>query len=147
MGQVAVREHDSFGTATAEDIERSALRLGRPLPRDYRDFLLWTNGGRPVNNVCVAAGTDVHWIFGLNEAPAWSSLWSTIDTYAGRLPADVMPVASDSGGNLFVLESTGDAGRVLFWDHEAEFDRDGGGPAFVVVASGFAQFLEELVPA
>jgi hypothetical protein len=45
--------------------------------------------------------------------------------YAGRVPADLVPFANDSGGNLFLV---GGDDLVWFWDHEREGTPDAARP-------------------
>ena len=52
----------------------------------------------------------------------------------------MLPIGSDSFGNLIVLQVDGEAtGRVLFWDHEAEVSA-----SLTEISRSFTDFLAEL---
>jgi len=62
--------------------------------------------------------------------------------FEGQLPADLLPVAQDPGGNLLCVGIRGPrSGRVFFWDHNgALFGRDNEESVFPV-ADGWGAFL------
>jgi cell wall assembly regulator SMI1 len=104
--------------ASPEQIDALERRIGVPLPADYRAYLAAQNGGRLENNN-EAAKT----IFGLGELPDYTNMGDKLDTYAGRVPAWLLPVAQDEYGNLFAVSlRPRDNGSVWFWDHEEEAD-------------------------
>jgi cell wall assembly regulator SMI1 len=105
--------------AEPADIERLCQRIGHVLPDDYRDYLLSQDGGRLMDN-----NEAVKEIFGVrNDAPDWANMWDKLDTFHGRVPAWLLPVAQDEYGNLFAISlRDGDFGSVWFWDHEEEAD-------------------------
>jgi hypothetical protein len=142
---VAVGYRRPAGPAPAEDIERLEQRVGRPLPGSYKDFLRRQDGGQLQDN-----NEAVNEIFGVGpDAPDWANMWKKLDTYAGRLPTWLLPVASDGAGNLFALSLRDrDKGSVWFWDHEREADEDEP-PADDNIAQRAADwrgFLESLQP-
>lgn len=122
------------------DFER---RIGATLPTVYRDFLLSKNGGRPKRRVFEIPGQgedNVRYIFGLGMAHASMDLEVWIERSADRFPAGMLPIGSDSFGNLIVLQVDGEAtGRVLFWDHEAEVSA-----SLTEISRSFTDFLAEL---
>lgn len=139
MGQIIIREPNKFGELNIDSIELFELRFGVSLPEDYKQFLLSTNGGRPVDNIHPKVQTDVHWFLGLNKEPLWSSLYFNIEIYASRLPPGTIPIAGDSGGNLFVMRLDGEAdGTIGFWSHEQESS------VIEPLATNFTQFLMQL---
>jgi hypothetical protein len=95
--------------------------IGFGLPADFRAFLARTGG---------VVGLSIHngyWLGGIDRLDPAAFLRQV----AGEL---VAPVATDGGGNAFLLSSSG---RVWRWD------RDAGGVS--EVAPSFAVFLERVV--
>lgn len=142
------------GEARLAEFER---RSGRRLPPAYRSFLLAHNGGRP-RQPCdftmsgpggmITTGT-VDRFLGVG-APEHFDLERYLAVYAGRVPARMLPIAYDPGGNLICLSTGGgDEGAVYFWDHEFEAD-DGRPPTeenLYPLAGDLATFLNRLCAA
>jgi cell wall assembly regulator SMI1 len=104
--------------ASPELIAQLEARIGHALPDDYRAYLLGQDGGRLDSN-----DGAVNTVFGLGDVPDWASMWAVLDTYRGRVPAWLLPVADDEYGNLYAISlRPGDFGSVWFWDHEEEAD-------------------------
>ncbi len=147
---VIVRAH----TQATDEAAIAAFEASRGfrLPSEYREFLLATNGGKPepcAFQLALRSGpyTDsiVHWFLGLGDTMA-ASLESFAALMAGRMPAELLPIAPDPGGNLVCLGVKGDVrGKVYFWDHERERT-----PAdwsnVDLVADSFDAFLRGLTP-
>jgi cell wall assembly regulator SMI1 len=111
---VAYRSRES--PASLELIHRLEQRIGASLPPSYRDYLTEQDGGRLADN-SEAAKT----VFGLGDVPDWANIWDKLDTYQGRIPTWLLPVAQDEYGNLFTISlRSQDNGSVWFWDHEEE---------------------------
>src|SRR4051812_12468861 len=92
---------------TFDALERS---LGAPLPDEYKEFAR-TYGqhgfdqyvGCPVDSRFSRGKTClVSVFFGLQTEPGYS-LVEEHQTYRGRMPDHLLPIANDPGGNLFVL--------------------------------------------
>src|SRR5262249_38883564 len=116
---MAVAFSETGPPATEESIARLEQRIGHPLPPHYRDFLGQHDGGPlDLNN------RSVNEVFGLGDGvPDFASVWNALDTYRDRVPVWLLPVASDSFGNLFAVSlRPDDRGTVWFWNHEAEAD-------------------------
>lgn len=131
--------------ASPEQIDQLERRIGTSLPADYRQYLAEQNGGRLENNN-EAAKT----VFGLgDELPDYTNMADMLDTYAGRVPAWLLPVAQDEYGNLFAVSlRPEDNGSLWFWDHEEEAD-EGEPPAEDNIqrkADSWSQFLNQLTP-
>ncbi len=104
--------------ASPELVARLEAQIGQALPSEYRNYLLAQDGGRLDNN-----DRHVNTIFGLGEVPEWASMWRKVKTYESRVPAWLLPVAYDDGGNLYAVSlRPEDFGSVWFWDHEEEAD-------------------------
>lgn len=114
------------------------------LPSDYSDFLRLFNGvGILPNRVFVSdevGSSSVHHMygFGLVEYP-YKSLERVLESFNGRLPKPLIPIADDEGGNQFCLAvSGGDQGKILYWDHETESLQ-------AIVSDNFTGFINSLV--
>jgi hypothetical protein len=107
--------------ADPELIERLERRIRHRLPASYREYLEQQDGGRLEDNSEV-----VNDIFGLgDDVPDWANMWDALETFDGRTPSWLLPVARDVYGNLFTISLRDqDEGSVWFWDHEAEADED-----------------------
>ncbi len=129
---MTVIEHSKGGAAEAS-IAGLESALGHSLPPDYRAFLSTHNGGRP-NPAGFRVGppgqsysdAEVHYFYGIGTK--LSNLEQHIEIYKGRLPAELVPIASDTCGNVIALALSGDRrGAVFFWDHEKETGTDPAG--------------------
>ncbi|NBW36200.1 MAG: SMI1/KNR4 family protein [Cytophagia bacterium] len=117
---------NQFGQVDLRRIEEFEQLNSIKLPSDYREFLIKNNGGRPTPNTLSIVETDVNYLFGIHDGPAWADLIRTIDTYEGRIPDWYMPIGVDSGGNLFIQSLYKENfGVIAFWDHERESKDDG----------------------
>ena len=131
--------------ATEESIRHLELQIGQSLPPAYAAFLRQHDGG-PLDLNSKA----VDEVFALGEAvPDFASMWSILNTYADRVPAWLLPVASDSFGNLFAVSLRDqDRGTVWFWNHEQEAD-EGEPPTednLTQVGPDWRTFLDSLEP-
>jgi SMI1-KNR4 cell-wall len=97
---------NSGPSITEHDLARLEGSLGRQLSAPYRRFLLGHNGGAP-DPVCVDVPgfgeTDVQVFFGIGRSIETSRIEWNIDALKERLEGVLVPIACDSGGNLFCL--------------------------------------------
>lgn len=113
---MAVPYYEPQPPAPPEAVDRLEQRIGRALPPSYRNHLLQHDGGRMDNN-----NRYLHTVFSVGAVKPIASIFSRLDTFAGRVPDWLLPVARDEGGNLFALSLRDtDYGSVWFWDHEYE---------------------------
>ena len=126
--------------SSASRLEAISAIVGEALPVDYRYFLEQCAG---------FAGMDFHNGYVMHTPEevvrllAPSGAPKRVKTLDGALA--VLPIASDGGGNVFLLQLR-PPNVVLRWDHElgGEDAVSSGHPALRPVADGFASFLERI---
>ena len=110
------------------EAEARLAQLGHHIPPSYKAFLADHDGGEPVRNRFTYEGDGeverctVQVFIGVVPSPD-GDLVSKAKVMAERLPAGVIVIADDPGGNHVCLDGRdGRDGPVLFWDHEYEGD-------------------------
>lgn len=128
-----------------EDITAIESELDAKLSAEYRDFLLRHNGGVPTPDaVEVPAAprmpTDVQVLFGIRRSIEASNLLWNLSLIVDRCPdRHILPIACDSGGNLFCLKvERAVAADLVYCDLESPEC------AFYPVAQTFGKFLSSL---
>ncbi|XXT19203.1 SMI1/KNR4 family protein [Sorangium sp. So ce429] len=132
------------------DISKLEQRLGAVLPEQYRQFLLEFNGGSPTPDTVDVEGllgtsTDVQIFFGIGRSVESSDLDWNLTTLAERLEEGLLPIAADSGGNVFCLALRGRRrGNILYCDLQSVFGDLEATPELFPVASNFDAFLTKI---
>ena len=112
-----------------------------PLPAVYREFLLRYNGGRPSPDTVTigdapSGPTDVQVFFGIGIEENTSNILWNIDRFAVQVPRhSLVPIACDSGGNIFFIDAATEKGRIFYYDWTNEE------PTLYEIAPGFEEFL------
>jgi hypothetical protein len=123
---------------TTAELDAYCEEHGLALPGSLKHQLLDQNGGAPSADTSVPLPggdeTDLFCFFGLTMRHEASELAWVVETYAGRVPAGLVPFANDSGGNLFLV---GGDDLVWFWDH----DREGSPEAALPMNESLDRFL------
>lgn len=127
---------DSYEPLRSQQIEEFEREFGIALPPQYRDFLLAHNGGSFADRVSFTnefTGDQV-WIdefYGLDcGALTNSELRRVISVFQGepasrsqgRIPNDLIPVASSPGGQICLGVLGESLGSVFWWDMEEPAD-------------------------
>jgi len=127
------------------DIAALEMELSAGLPESYREFLLRYNGGTPTPDTVDVPGapgtpTDVQVLFGIGRLVESSDLKWNLSLVAGRCVGfHVLPIACDSGGNLFCLKvERGIAVDVIYCD------LDGPDCVSYPVAPSFEDFISRI---
>ncbi|MBK9259793.1 MAG: SMI1/KNR4 family protein [Polyangiaceae bacterium] len=149
-----IKEPNPYGATSPDAIAQFEARRGVLLPAEYKAFLLKSNGGMPIPDVFEVPGwhgqaSELLTFYGIHEDPDYS-LDSNCKSYDERVPADLIPIATDSGGNNICIGWKGEReGKIYFWDHEDELDENG---LFVqdyrnvyLVANSLQEFLDSLM--
>ena len=150
-----IKEPNPYGATSLGAIAEFEIRQGVVLPAEYKAFLLESNGGRPTCD-CFAIpgfhgqGSMMNSFYGIHNGAEHHQLELAVETYDGRIPVDLIPIAADAGGNSICIGWIGERqGKIYFWDHEDELDEDGD---FVkdyrnvfLVANSLQEFLDSLM--
>ena len=123
-------------------------RIGTPLPDQYRQFLLENNGGRPAPDIVdvdgiPGASTDLQVFFGISRDIESSNIDWNIDARSDQVDRRLLPIACDSGGNIFFVSLTGSDRDSVYYHF---FWGPGGDGELHLVATSFASFLEKIRP-
>jgi len=109
------------------DLAQFEGTIGGELPADYRLFLkkfgrsgLELGARFEIRDPCPCGQSGrVLQFYGFSTIPTEDIVYKTMETYAGRIPDETIPIADDPGGNLILLGFEGAAtDKVWFWDHE-----------------------------
>lgn len=131
----------------ALDIVPIEVELGAVLPDAYRQFLLRSNGGTPTPDTIDVPGadgspTDVQVFFGIGRSVESSDLTWNLALVAERCPGlRALPIACDSGGNLFCLKFERDAAAKVIYCDLGDPDC-----APYEVAASFDEFVAKIRP-
>jgi hypothetical protein len=102
------------------------------------------NGGVPTPDTIDVPGlrespTDVQEFFGIGTELEESDIRWNRRTYAKAMPKDYLPIACDSGGNIFAIcIAAGSAGAILYCDLSTK------PVTSFEVAKSFSEFFEKL---
>jgi hypothetical protein len=121
-----IGDSNLFGKLDSQELKAFEEQHGVTLPGDYKSFLKKHNGGSPEPAIEPVIGTPVQWLYGLHRGENWASLYWLVETVLhNHLPDNLLPIAHDPGGNLFILSLREvDHGHIYFWDHESETETD-----------------------
>lgn len=109
------------------DIAAAEVRMNRRIPPDYRAFLLRHNTAIPERTEFSLRRPDgseetlsIASFLGIDTDYGYTIEWY-VREYSGRIPAELLPIAIDPGGNVICLATSGKSMHALFfWDHEFE---------------------------
>jgi hypothetical protein len=148
----------TFGNPTSS----SALialeeKLAAKLPSAYREFLLRSNGGRPVE-CCIdfdapklrCEGDTVNFFFEISEGSTYD-IEHMMESFGSHIPQGMIFIGTSPGGNYFLLSLRPHSyGQVFYKDHDfedfLEFDEaiNQLPESIVKIAATFDEFLERL---
>lgn len=145
-----IRMQRANGPASPEAISNLEMKVGGPLPTDYRRFLETTNGGRPEEyefRLETWGSIPLNNLYGVGVAGRSDLLFQAERTRA-QLPVGVIPIGDDPGGNYICLKVIGpSAGTVWLWDHEAVTEEEAiKKSALHLIAKSFDDFVSQLTP-
>lgn len=132
------------------DIQAFEAELGCELPEPYRSFVArwgrhalssvprfaFSHAGQPERSACISQ------FFGFSTDGSSDLVQAAMDTYAGRVPDDTVPIGRDPGSGLLLLGIDGPRrGQVFSWGQGGP-DGDG----VTLVAQTFGEFMQMLQP-
>lgn len=134
-----------FPPVSEEQLKTFERELGRPLPCQYRRFLLITNGGRPQKEEFIISSAEcgdiLNFFYGIGVGDDYG-LMENWGVFEGRIADDLLPIAEDPFGNQICISlSSDDCGKMYFWDHEVEFTPD---RAITPLDRTFDEFIDSL---
>ncbi len=112
----------NFGVLPEDEIRQLESQLGQQLPEDYRWFL--THYGTSLFEFAVSSPTldgSGIWQFGFFYGSDASNdgVLSDYIFYEGQFPKELVPIAEDGMGNLFLLAAFGSQrGSIYYWGHD-----------------------------
>ena len=128
--------------AGVQEVDSFESKLIESLPNEYRQFLEQYNGGKP-SKYFHRSGQVIRYFFALTDETIYSLEYHyQIYTLAKRMPENMLPIATDFGGNCFCISVGGpDKGKIYFWDHDGETS---GYDNLDLLEESFLKFVEEL---
>jgi hypothetical protein len=144
---VMIESKNEFGSLQEIELDDFEKENNIMLPKDYRDFLLTCNGGKPHPDKNDNPSTVVTYVLGMHNGDYYASLYKHVDMFKKRLPLSTLPIATDPFGNLFIMSvHPENYGHIFFWDHEGEPDYQDGHYVenCTFVAYSFSEFINNL---
>jgi hypothetical protein len=127
------------------EIDSFEIPTSTRLPLDYRNFLLTFNGGSPDSNIIHVEHVDymptvLQVFFGIGRTVESSNLdWNFANTFDQSVVPTMLPVATDTFGNLFCFQvEDGTARKIFYCSFEDE------GFEFHFVCNTFTELLGKL---
>lgn len=133
MMAMTVRRINPLGESELSRVEAS---LGVSIPEGYRNFLLATDGGKPVDYMVTPK-------LGVTKFLGARQIAEHRKRLRGRIPETVLPIADAAGGNRVCISIAPDeVGAIYLWDHELE--PSGAEKAPERIAASFDDFVAQL---
>ncbi|MEJ2353030.1 MAG: SMI1/KNR4 family protein [Anaerolineales bacterium] len=142
---------NAYGPLSQKKIEEFERATQVNLPKDYQDFLLKYNGGRPVPSFFWIEqqkdGSAVYQFYGLHAGPRHLS----IETFAGQerygVPSWMLPIGDDGVGNFIGIgTSSANFGNIYFLDHDLHSDQTpNSSKGITKLSDSFTEFLNSLI--
>lgn len=143
---------DNEPNLTLGDINLLEKKLSVNLPTDYKNYLLFHNGGHPEKHMFPLIDSKLHydngvaWFLAFYEGE-YENLLGDYNTYKNRIPKGFIPIARNSFSDLICLCVDGNKyGKLYFWDHNWEAD-EGEEVTFdnmYFIANSFTDFINSL---
>lgn len=136
---IPAKLRDHFAGTSERAIRDLESHIGHQLPGDYRGFLLKTNGG-VFHDYAVIGEVSVSDILAVDAGYDWADLKWNCDASRDWLPSNLLPVASNAGGESFVLKlDSPHRGRICLLDSNNDMKN------LPVVAASFTDFINGIV--
>lgn len=132
MRQLNITDERSETKITIQDLQKIEHIKECKLPKDYRNFLLRHNGGKPNFNITeikdeVLPNGEAN-LFGIRlfygislDKNSSYDIFYNIKLRHNRIPDELLPIACNSSGDDMCICIRGNNyGKVYYWDHENE---------------------------
>jgi hypothetical protein len=126
------------------------------LPSDYKVFLLDYGLSAFEGYICFTFQENytqdnkglLDVFFGIYPNDVYDLIYN-YNTYQGRIPSHLLPIANDPGGNIICISTSSDSlGSIYFWDHEEEVvveqNEEIDTSNLYLVANSFDEFMNSL---
>ncbi|MCY9163929.1 SMI1/KNR4 family protein [Bacillus atrophaeus] len=127
MQSIKWRKRSTFQEATNSQIEYVEEKLKIKFPTDYREFIKDHNGCSPIDKKVVLfqdSRESINNLLSIGDPTRPIDLLSTINNVKDRLVDNIIPFATDAGGNLFCFDYRISSIEpvIVFWDHEIAYE-------------------------
>ncbi len=144
-----ILDGNPFGKLSVKSLHDFEARIGVKLPKDYEEFLLENNGGKPVPDffwiVPQKDGSRMNQFYGLHEEAKIFSLNTCTSEKRYGIPASMLPIGDDGLGNSICMGVLPDnKGNIFFLDHdEHPYDNPNSMVGITKLADSFTDFLNK----
>ena len=140
---------NSYSPLNPGDIDRIENRLGFNLPREYREFLLRNNGGKPISDAVKHEGEYFDYVacfYGVRFNTYSDDLFRNLEEYRDYILPHYLPIGDSPGGDVYCLSlKDSDSGAVYYWDHEmANYGGEPWEDNMIRLAGSLTEFLAGL---
>ncbi|WP_458117969.1 SMI1/KNR4 family protein [Bacillus sp. PK6-026] len=147
MKHIHWRKRSTFKEPTHEQIHSLEATLNIKFPLDYKEYIKEFNGCSPVDKrVVVIAGfrESINNLLSIGDPERPIDLYKTVNNVKDRLVDNIIPFATDAGGNLFCFDyrNSETSPTVVFWDHEEAFENPEA--AVTYVCDNFTELINSL---
>lgn len=135
-----------------KDIEHAEKTIGHIFPKDYKNFLLQYNGGRPKppGFEFLLKGKKEYGMVGdfysiFEECPV--DLLKKYKVFLDRIPQGFLSIGGDPGGNQILMGLVPEHfGKIYFWIHDLDNEVEDERSIFSLgfIANSFTDFLNSL---
>ena len=140
---------DSYTPLNESDIGRIEERLELTLPKEYREFLLKNNGGKPIPDTVKYEGEYfdyVSFFYAARFNTYGDDLFRNVEEYNEYILPHYLLFGESPGGDVYCLSlKAEDLGAVYYWDHEmANYDGEPWEENMIKLAPSLNEFLAGL---
>ena len=131
-------------------IERLQEEIGHLIPLEYKEFLRQHTEGtphKPIFSYTTPSGREGHsciaFFFSIDSSDAQHDVLSNYRYYLenDRIQSGILPIAMDIADNLVCLDVRKLGGKIVYWNHEEEFNKNKG---ISKLADSLSAFLSTL---
>jgi hypothetical protein len=143
-------EWENPSVCTLNDILSFENFCGLKLPNDYRDFLTFTNGGKPDKNLITIPPSNeklINSFYGLINRIESFTLRYAFEVFSTRLPTGFLAIGSFEFGDILAIDLTLMNRCEIYWfDHEIELTEEEkkGGIGYIKICDSFSELLCKL---